>query len=609
MSKKTSLDPGRARAERPDGGAERRQHAEHRQRPRVEPARGDLGEDDDARGPARVRRRANGGDRPLRPSPLERSGQQKARRASTRAGDRGDAAALAAGRGEPRAARHDALHAGPTRADRDLSTVSQPRPRILETWGAKAGDRQRMSGGRAVGDDLALGKHDDPSADRGELDVVRRDEDARSASARSAQNVGEALLRRMVEPAGRLVEQEHLGSGGELRSPARGRAVAPRTGRADGPPGTPGGKLAEQSGGARRVHPRRASASRTPPRRVSRKRRSAGVCGTSPTLRASAARRLGRGPSTEPRPERPDPCSAHSSDDLPDPLRPIRAVTSPARSSRSTSRTATVAPYTDRRCPRARQRRPAADRRRWMAGGGVGRCQASRRVRAVAGVADRRAAAAPTQRAGRARRPAARSASSAIIVGRSAGDDRAVRRAGSTTGRRTGRPARGGARRSPRSGRGRGRAGARAARTSSAAVGSSAEVGSSSTSTRGCAVSTEPIATRCCCPPESVAQRSVAQLGDAEEIQCLLDAVAHDVGGQAELLHRVGQLLLDGVGGESRERVLGDEAHDVGQLARRVVARVAARDRHPAREVPPVKCGTRPLRRRAGSTCPNRSAR
>ncbi len=42
----------------------------------------------------------------------------------------------------------------------------------------------------------------------------------------------------------------------------------------------------------------------------------------------------------------------------------------------------------------------------------------------------------------------------------------------------------------------------RAASTSSAAAGSRAEVGSSSTSTRGPAVSTEPMATRCCWPPE-----------------------------------------------------------------------------------------------------------
>ena len=48
-----------------------------------------------------------------------------------------------------------------------------------------------------------------------------------------------------------------------------------------------------------------------------------------------------------------------------------------------------------------------------------------------------------------------------------------------------------------------------AARTSSAAPGSSAEVGSSSTSTRGEAVSAEPIATRCFWPDDSDASARV----------------------------------------------------------------------------------------------------
>ena len=66
-----------------------------------------------------------------------------------------------------------------------------------------------------------------------------------------------------------------------------------------------------------------------------------------------------------------------------------------------------------------------------------------------------------------------------------------------------------------------------AASTSSAAVGSSAEVGSSSTRTRGWAVSTEPMATRCCWPPDSVRSGAVAQLGDAEQVERLLDPLAH----------------------------------------------------------------------------------
>src|ERR1700709_2608155 len=40
-------------------------------------------------------------------------------------------------------------------------------------------------------------------------------------------------------------------------------------------------------------------------------------------------------------PGRPPPDIAHSSDDLPDPLRPMSATTSPAETSRSTDRTAT----------------------------------------------------------------------------------------------------------------------------------------------------------------------------------------------------------------------------------------------------------------------------
>ena len=62
--------------------------------------------------------------------------------------------------------------------------------------------------------------------------------------------------------------------------------------------------------------------------------------------------------STVPPLRRPEPCSAHSSDDLPEPLRPMSATTSPPARSRSTSRTATRSPYrTDSR--RARSTVPA----------------------------------------------------------------------------------------------------------------------------------------------------------------------------------------------------------------------------------------------------------
>ena len=92
-----------------------------------------------------------------------------------------------------------------------------------------------------------------------------------------------------------------------------------------------------------------------------------------------------------------------------------------------------------------------------------------------------------------------------------------------------------------------------------------------------------------------LAQRHVAQLGDAEQVEGLLDPLAHRRGGQPELLHPVGELLLDGVGDEPGQRVLADDADEVGEVAGPVVAGVAAVDAARGRSsVPPVKCGTRP---------------
>ena len=51
------------------------------------------------------------------------------------------------------------------------------------------------------------------------------------------------------------------------------------------------------------------------------------------------------------------------------------------------------------------------------------------------------------------------------------------------------------------------------------------------------------------------------------------------VGGHRELLHGVGELLLDRVGDEPGQRVLPDHADDVGQLAGRVGARCRGRRR------------------------------
>ena len=68
------------------------------------------------------------------------------------------------------------------------------------------------------------------------------------------------------------------------------------------------------------------------------------------------------------------------------------------------------------------------------------------------------------------------------------------------------------------------------------------------------------------------------ELRDAEQVEGLLHPLAHDVGGHRQLLHGVGELLLDGVGDEAGQRVLPDHADHVGQLARRMGAGVAAVD-------------------------------
>ena len=84
-------------------------------------------------------------------------------------------------------------------------------------------------------------------------------------------------------------------------------------------------------------------------------------------------------------------------------------------------------------------------------------------------------------------------------------------------------------------------------------------------------------------PAGQGAERAVAQVGEAEQVQDLLDALAHDRRIEREVLHRVRELLLDGVGHEPGDRVLADVADDIGELARRVGPRVAAVDRDRAR--------------------------
>ena len=192
------------------------------------------------------------------------------------------------------------------------------------------------------------------------------------------------------------------------------------------------------------------------------------------------------------------------------PAAPTAATTCPSRcgpsarspgraaASSDTSRTATVRPCTTVR-PRRRPRRrppPAAARPRAAAGSvRARRPGAARRARSAAAATSRRPGPAPPAGVRRARWPAPRPAprppatpSPVTRQIRSAnGTTRSSRCSASST-------------ETPRSCTSR----VSVASTSSAAVGSSAEVGSSSTSSRGCMVSTEPIATRCCCPPDRV---------------------------------------------------------------------------------------------------------
>jgi hypothetical protein len=81
-------------------------------------------------------------------------------------------------------------------------------------------------------------------------------------------------------------------------------------------------------------------------------------------------------------------------------------------------------------------------------------------------------------------------------------------------------------------------------------------------------------------------QRAVAQRGQAQQVEGLLDAPPHGVLGQAQRLHAVGEFVLDGVGDEVRERVLAHRADDIGEFARPVGAGVAPRDGDPAAQQP-----------------------
>ena len=105
------------------------------------------------------------------------------------------------------------------------------------------------------------------------------------------------------------------------------------------------------------------------------------------------------------------------------------------------------------------------------------------------------------------------------------------------------------------------------------------------------------MATRCCSPPDNVRSKRGPQMRNAEQVECLLDALAHHRRYDAELLHRVREFFFDGVGDEAAQRVLADVSHDVGEVAGFGITGGAAVDRHLARQRPAAEVGHEPVDR------------
>ena len=240
----------------------------------------------------------------------------------------------------------------------------QPRARRESPW--TPGGRRRATtphlGGRPVGHDLAVRHDDDPvrhSATNSTSCVDTTTDRPRRASPRSTRpgrpwpsGRGHGSARRAGAPAGRRSAARR----------ARGRASAPRTGRAGA--ARSGCRVPPPRAAARRCRSARRSRgrpARTPRRRCRGRagpRRSAAPCRPAngalphPGCAARPRRMPCRGCRCRPaascqhgaRGEDPLPCSAHSSEDLPQPLRPMSAVTSPGCRSRSTSLTASTSP-------------------------------------------------------------------------------------------------------------------------------------------------------------------------------------------------------------------------------------------------------------------------
>ena len=276
----------------------------------------------------------------------------------------------------------------------------------------------------------------------------------------------------------------------------------------------------------------------------------------------------------------PLPCRVHSNEDFPEPLRPISAVTVPGRSRSDTSCTASVDPWVTV-MPRA-SRPPAVVDSASSAGGVPSRSRrplARRRAsRTVSGSGCQPAARPSSTRGG----------ATGESVSRSAGNTRTQPAAAVEHDERVGErhhplePVLGQHHRD-------------AEVVDEPGQGGEHVLGGGRVEGRGGFVEDQdprvhgqhrPDGDALLLAAGEPAQVARTQVGDAEQVEGLLDASPHGVGRQAELLHAVGELLLDRVGDETRGGVLADVPDVVGPLARRGADDARAVEEHVAGEAP-----------------------
>ena len=68
-------------------------------------------------------------------------------------------------------------------------------------------------------------------------------------------------------------------------------------------------------------------------------------------------------------------------------------------------------------------------------------------------------------------------------------------------------------------------------------------------------------------------KRATAQINNAQKVESFLHPAAHDLRCDAQLLHTVGKFVLDDVGDKAGQRILADEADQMGEFARRMIGR------------------------------------